>query len=176
MDNQFRISTTTEWIPLFDPATSNLVTRVPQCTTAELEAAVDSARHAFPQWRTTSIMKRQQIMFRLVELIKKPQNWDRIVASVTLEHGKTLADAAGDVQRGLQMAEQACGIPNLMMGELLEVAQDMETRMYREPLGVVASISPFSTSISIIELRGWLPRRVWLHRSTDPVLKQVLVS
>lgn len=111
-------------------------------TDAELEAAVASAEKAFPAWRNTSIMARQQIMFKFVGLIR--ENWDRLAASITLEQGKTFADAKGDVLRGLQVAEAACGAPEMLKGEVLEVAKDMETRTYREPLGVTAAICPFS--------------------------------
>ncbi|KAL4781446.1 Aldehyde/histidinol dehydrogenase [Aspergillus varians] len=141
-DNEFLPSKASTWIDLFDPATNNLVTRVPQSTDEELRAAVDSAQKAFPAWRATSIMARQQIMFKFVNLIRA--NWDRLAASITLEQGKTFADAKGDVLRGLQVAETACGITTQITGEVLEVAKDMETRSYREPLGVVAAICPFN--------------------------------
>ena len=142
LDNKFVQSAATEFIDLHDPATNNLVTRVPQNTDAELKAAVASAEKAFESWRNTSVLHRQQIMFKFVALIR--ENWDRLAASITLEQGKTFADAKGDVLRGLQVAEAACGAPELLKGEVLEVAKDMETRTYREPLGVVAAICPFS--------------------------------
>ncbi|KAH8895674.1 Methylmalonate-semialdehyde dehydrogenase [Thozetella sp. PMI_491] len=142
IDNQFKPSAASRWIDVHDPATNNVVTRVPESTDEELKAAVESAEKAFPMWRSTSILKRQQIMFKFVELIR--QNWDRLAASITLEQGKTFADARGDVLRGLQVAETACGITTQLTGEVLEVAQDMETRSYREPLGVVAAICPFN--------------------------------
>jgi malonate-semialdehyde dehydrogenase (acetylating)/methylmalonate-semialdehyde dehydrogenase len=142
LDNKFVESKATTWLDLFDPATNNLVTRVPQSTGEELKAAVDSAQKAFPAWKATSVLFRQQIMFKYVALIR--QNWDRLAASITLEQGKTLADAKGDVLRGLQVAESACAIPEQMMGSVLQVSKDMETRSYREPLGVVAAICPFS--------------------------------
>lgn len=142
LNNEFVTSQATTWIDLHDPATNNLVTRVPQSTDEELKAAVKSAEEAFPAWRNTSIIARQQIMFKFTNLIR--DNWDRLAASITLEQGKTFADAKGDVLRGLQVAETACGITTQMTGEVLEVAKDMETRSYREPLGVVAAICPFS--------------------------------
>lgn len=158
IDNKFLISDTDEWIDLHDPATNHLLTRVPQSTDAELRTAVASATAAFPQWKNTSILKRQQILFDFTALIRK--NWDRLAASITLEQGKTFQDARGDVLRGLQVrlstiwhvapltkfqvAETACGITTQMTGEVLPVAKDMETRSYREPLGVVAAICPFS--------------------------------
>lgn len=142
LDNKFVPSKATQWIDLHDPATNNLVTRVPQSTDEELKAAVDSAEKAFPAWKATSLLHRQQLMFKYVALIRK--NWDRLAASITIEQGKTLADAKGDVLRGLQVAETACGITTQMTGEVLEVSKDMETRSYREPLGVTAAICPFS--------------------------------
>ena len=142
LDNKFIPSKASTWIDLYDPATNNLVTRVPQSTDAELQAAVKSAERVFPEWRATSIMTKQQIMFKFVNLIR--ENWDRLAASITLEQGKTFADAKGDVLRGLQVAETACGITTQLTGEVLEVAKDMETRSYREPLGVVAAICPFN--------------------------------
>lgn len=142
IDNQFVASQTDKYIDLHDPATNNLVTRVPQNTDAELRAAVESASRAFETWSQTSVLHRQQVMFKLVALIR--ENWDRLAASITLEQGKTFADAKGDVLRGLQVAEAACGAPELLKGEVLEVAKDMETRTYREPLGVVAAICPFN--------------------------------
>ena len=142
LDNQFVPSNASTWIDLYDPATNNLVTRVPQSTDEELKAAVESASKAFPAWRATSLLQRQQFMFKFVALIR--ENWDRLAASITLEQGKTFADAKGDVLRGLQVAETACGITTQLTGEVLEVSTDMETRSYREPLGVVAAICPFS--------------------------------
>ncbi|KAF2154635.1 Methylmalonate-semialdehyde dehydrogenase [Myriangium duriaei CBS 260.36] len=142
LDNKFIESKATQWIDLHDPATNNLVTRVPQSTDEELKAAVESAKKAFPEWRKTSILHRQQLMFKFVALIR--ENWDRLAASITLEQGKTFADAKGDVLRGLQVAETACGITTQMTGEVLEVAKDMETQSYREPLGVTAAICPFN--------------------------------
>ncbi|MCJ1252675.1 hypothetical protein MMC24_000481 [Lignoscripta atroalba] len=142
IDNKFVSSKASAWIDLHDPATNNLVTRVPQSTDEELRAAVDSAQKAFPAWRATSVLYKQQIMFKFVALIR--ENWDRLAASITLEQGKTFADARGDVLRGLQVAETACGITTQLPGEVLEVAKDMETRSYREPLGVTAAICPFN--------------------------------
>lgn len=150
LDNAFVPSKATTWIELHDPATNHLVTRVPQSTNAEMQAAVASAQKAFPAWKATSIMARQQIMFKFVALIR--EHWDRLAASITLEQGKTFADAKGDVLRGLQVAETACGITTQMTGEVLEVAKDMETRSYKEPLGVVAAICPFS-ELCVGELR-----------------------
>jgi malonate-semialdehyde dehydrogenase (acetylating) / methylmalonate-semialdehyde dehydrogenase len=89
IDNKFMKSEATQFIELHDPATNNLVTRVPQSTDAELKAAVESAKKAFPAWRATSVMARQRIMFKFTQLVR--DNWDRLAASITLEQGKTFA-------------------------------------------------------------------------------------
>lgn len=141
-DNQFLDSQAREFFFVHDPATNRLLRRVPQNTQEELEGVVDSAERAFPAWRAASVFSRQRIMFKFVDLIKA--NLERLAACITLEQGKTLDDARGDVKRGLQVAEAACAAPELLKGEVLEVAKHMETRSHREPLGVVAAICPFS--------------------------------
>ncbi|CAN9368956.1 unnamed protein product [Alternaria alternata] len=121
LNNAFVPSTASEWIQLHDPATNQPVTRVPESTDEELQQAVDSAEHAFPAWKATSLLKKQQIMFRLAALIR--ENMDRLAYSITLEQGKTVADAKGDVLRGLQVVETACGITTQIPGEVLEVCK-----------------------------------------------------
>ncbi|KAI3118678.1 hypothetical protein CBS147330_8901 [Penicillium roqueforti] len=142
LDNELVGSKTTTWIEVHDPATNNVVSRVPETTLSECKAAVISAQNAFPAWRDTSIMKRQEMIFKLTNLVR--ENMDSLAISIVTEQGKTFADAKGDVLRGLQVCETACGITTQLPGEVLEVAKDMETRSYRLPLGVVASICPFN--------------------------------
>lgn len=146
VDNKFLKSSTTKFFDVHDPATNYLISRVPQSTNEELTAALASAEKAFPLWRAKSVMARQQIMFKFVALLR--ENMDRLAARITREQGKTFADAKGDVLRGLQVAEAACAAPEFLKGEVLEVAKDMETRTYREPLGVVAAVCPFSMSFT----------------------------
>ncbi|ODV92664.1 hypothetical protein CANCADRAFT_90631 [Tortispora caseinolytica NRRL Y-17796] len=142
INGKFVPSKATKWFDIHDPATNNLVSRAPQSTPEELKAAVDAAAAAYPEWSRTTILSRQQIMFNYVRLIR--ENWDRLAASITLEQGKTFEDAKGDVLRGLQVAESACAIPHQLLGTNLPVAKNMETRAYRVPLGVIASICPFN--------------------------------
>ncbi|KAH8821879.1 putative methylmalonate-semialdehyde dehydrogenase [Xylogone sp. PMI_703] len=125
-----------------DPATGNIVTRVAQSTKEELQIAATSAIKAFPEWSEKTVLHRQQILLTLVSLVK--QNRDRLATSVSIEQGKTLADARAEIHRGVQVTEHLCGLPSLWMGDVLEVASGMETRTYREPLGVVAGICPFN--------------------------------
>ncbi|KAJ3038794.1 Methylmalonate-semialdehyde dehydrogenase [acylating] mitochondrial [Rhizophlyctis rosea] len=123
-------------------ATQELVTLVPEPTPDELKHAARCAQEAFKLWRKTSILTRQRVMLNLQLLVR--DNMDHIARSITTEQGKTLADAKGDVLRGLQVVEAACGIPSLLMGETLPVTTDMDTYTIREPLGVVAGITPFN--------------------------------
>ncbi|KAG0028059.1 Methylmalonate-semialdehyde dehydrogenase [acylating] mitochondrial [Podila clonocystis] len=142
INGEFIDSKTNKWIELRNPATQEIVTLVPEATPEELKYAADSAAEAFKTWKKTSILHRQRKMLDLQLLIR--DNMDRIAHSITLEQGKTLADARGDVLRGLQVVESACAIPHMLLGDNLEVATDMDTYTIREPLGVVAGITPFN--------------------------------
>ncbi len=136
-------SAATQWIPVHNPATQEVVSLVPQTTREELDEALAAAQRALPAWRATSVVARQQVMFRLQHLVRR--DMDAIAARITQELGKTTADARGDVLRGLQVVEHACSVTSLQMGEHLEgVATDMDTYSVRQPLGVVAGICPFN--------------------------------
>lgn len=100
IDGRFRDSKTTNWIELYDPATNNLVTKVPQTTQAEMEEAVECAKKAFHSWKQTSVLTRQQLMLKLQAVIRR--DIKKLAANITLEQGKTLSDAEGDVMRGLR--------------------------------------------------------------------------
>eukprot|EP00752_Nemacystus_decipiens_P005044 g4581.t1 len=143
IDGETRESGTTSWIHVNSPATQALVCRVPRSTNGEMEAAVSSAKEAFSTWRDVPVQHRSRVMFNLQALIR--ERTEELAASITLEQGKTLADARGDVFRGLEVVEQACGVGAAMMGETLAgVANGMDTHSYREPLGVCAGICPFN--------------------------------
>lgn len=103
IDGKFVDSTTKEWIELHDPATNEIVTRVPKCTQDEMNAAVESSKRAFKTWSQTSILSRQQVMFKLQQLIRA--NMSELAKNITKEQGKTLVDAEGDVLRGLREFE-----------------------------------------------------------------------
>lgn len=100
IDGEFRESKTTNFIELYDPATNNLVTNVPQTTQSEMEEAVQSAKKAYASWRQTSVLSRQQLMLKLQAAIRRDMK--KLAANITLEQGKTLVDAEGDVMRGLR--------------------------------------------------------------------------
>lgn len=147
VDNELRPSQSTSWIEVHDPATNDVVARTPETTREEFDEAIKSAQKAFPAWKATSIIKRQQIMIRFTNLVR--DHMDDLAIAIVREQGKTLADARGDVLRGLQVCETACGATTQLTGEVLEVAQDMETRSYREPLGITAAICPFNFPVMI---------------------------
>ncbi|TPX64894.1 hypothetical protein SpCBS45565_g05547 [Spizellomyces sp. 'palustris'] len=142
VNGEFFESQTKQWFELRNPATQELVTLVPQATPEELTHASRTAEEAFKTWKQSSVLTRQRIMMNLQLLIR--DHMDDLAKSITAEQGKTFPDAKGDVLRGLQVVENACGIPSLLMGEKLPVARDMDTFTIREPLGVVAGIAPFN--------------------------------
>ena len=143
IDGKFVESETDKWIDLHNPATNEVITRVPEATLDEMNSAVAAAKRAFKSWSETSVLHRQQIMFKYQQLIK--DNMKELAAIITLEQGKTLADAEGDVHRGLQVVEHCCSITSLQLGETMtSVAKDMDTLTYRYPLGVCAGITPFN--------------------------------
>eukprot|EP00118_Oscarella_pearsei_P025106 m.307526 g.307526 ORF g.307526 m.307526 type:complete len:523 (+) comp42394_c0_seq1:50-1618(+) len=143
INGEFVESNAKEWIDVHNPATNDVVTRVPCTTQAEMNSAVDAARTAFDTWKDVSILSRQQVMFKLQHLIRG--NMGELAKVITLEQGKTLADAEGDVLRGLQVVEHACSITSLQLGETLpSITKDMDTLSYRIPLGVCAGITPFN--------------------------------
>ncbi len=129
--------------PVFNPATGEQTHEVDFATTEEMDAAVAVAAEAFPVWRATSLSKRADIFFRIRELLE--QRKPELARIVTSQHGKVLTDAAGEIQRGIENVEFACGIPNLLKGGFSEqVATGVDTYSIRQPLGVVAGITPFN--------------------------------
>ncbi|HBB79334.1 MAG TPA: malonate-semialdehyde dehydrogenase, partial [Pseudomonas sp.] len=136
-------STTREWRDIVNPATQEVLARVPFATEAEMNAAVASAKEAFKTWRKTPIGVRSRIFLRYQQLIR--EHMKELAAILTAEQGKTLPDAEGDVFRGLEVVEHAAGIGNLQLGELANnVATGVDTYTLLQPLGVCAGITPFN--------------------------------
>jgi malonate-semialdehyde dehydrogenase (acetylating)/methylmalonate-semialdehyde dehydrogenase len=128
---------------VFDPATGQVTGRVDLASAAEVDAAVAAAVDAFATWRHASLTKRSQVLFAFRELVNARKQ--EIAAAITAEHGKVLSDAAGEVTRGLEVVEFACGIPNLLKGGFSqEVSTGVDVHSIRQPLGPVAIISPFN--------------------------------
>jgi malonate-semialdehyde dehydrogenase (acetylating)/methylmalonate-semialdehyde dehydrogenase len=128
---------------IFNPATGEVQKQVAMAEVDEVDAAVASAREAFGAWRAASLATRSKVLFAFRELVHRRR--DDIARVLTLEHGKVLSDAHGEVQRGLENIEYACGIAQLMKGELSEnVSTNVDSYSIRQPIGVVAGITPFN--------------------------------
>ncbi|MGB3633611.1 MAG: CoA-acylating methylmalonate-semialdehyde dehydrogenase [Rubrobacteraceae bacterium] len=129
--------------PVYDPATGEVVAETPLSTAEDLDRAVQKAREAFPGWAATPVTERARLLFRFKMLLE--ENFDELRDLVTLENGKDKKDAGGEVRRGIEVVEFACGMPTLMMGESVrDVARGVDNVSYRYPLGVVAAITPFN--------------------------------
>ncbi|THT99662.1 CoA-acylating methylmalonate-semialdehyde dehydrogenase [Lampropedia puyangensis] len=143
INGQFIESKTTEWREVINPATQEVLARVPFATQEEIDAAVASAKEAFKTWKKTPIGARARIFLKLQQLIR--ENMGELAALLTAEQGKTLPDAEGDVFRGLEVVEHAASIGNLQLGELANnVANGVDTYTLLQPLGVCAGITPFN--------------------------------
>ena len=128
---------------MFNPATGEVQARVPLASRAELRQAVDAAAKVFPQWAGLNPQRRARVMFNFKSLVEK--NMDALAHLLSSEHGKVIADSKGDIQRGLEVIEFACGIPHLAKGEFTEGAgPGIDVYSMRQPLGVVAGITPFN--------------------------------
>jgi len=129
--------------PIYNPATGEAVGTLPLSSVEEVNQAVANAKAAFPAWHATPPLKRARIMFRFLELLNR--NADKLARELSREHGKTHDDAMGEVQRGLEVVEFACGIPQLLKGEFSRnVGPGIDSYGDRQALGVVAGITPFN--------------------------------
>ncbi|WP_201581440.1 CoA-acylating methylmalonate-semialdehyde dehydrogenase [Psychrobacter glacincola] len=143
INGQFVDSNTSEWIDITDPATQEVIAKVPQTTDDEINQAVAAAKAAFQTWRKTPITTRARIFLKYQALIR--DHMDELAEILTAEQGKTIADARGDVFRGLEVVEHAAGIANLQIGDFVEnVASGVDTYSIWQPLGVCAGITPFN--------------------------------
>ena len=134
--------------PVFDPARGHQTAEVAMAGLTEVNEAVQAAADALPGWRDTSVVRRQRILFSFRQLVV--DNRYDLAKLITAEHGKTMDDALGEVQRGLEVIEYVCGIPQLLKGELSEqVSTGVDTYSFRQPLGVVAGITPFNFPVMV---------------------------
>ncbi len=128
---------------VFNPTTGEVQSQVALASREELTKAVDAAANALPEWASTNPQRRARVMFKFKDLVEK--DMDNIAKMLSSEHGKILPDARGDVQRGLEVIEFACGIPHLQKGEYTDSAgPGIDVYSMRQPLGVVAGITPFN--------------------------------
>src|SRR5207248_7873986 len=128
---------------LFNPNTGEVQAKVSFTNKSEVELAIANAEAAQPSWATVNPQRRARVLFKFLELVQ--QEFDSLARLLSSEHGKTFADSKGDIQRGLEVVEFACGIPHLLKGEFSESAgPGIELYSLRQPLGVVAGITPFN--------------------------------
>eukprot|EP00927_Polykrikos_kofoidii_P069714 TRINITY_DN652_c0_g1_i2.p1 TRINITY_DN652_c0_g1~~TRINITY_DN652_c0_g1_i2.p1 ORF type:complete len:527 (+),score=84.82 TRINITY_DN652_c0_g1_i2:61-1641(+) len=143
IDGQMVTSESTTFFDVNDPATGKLIARTPQSTPAELERAAASGAEAFKSWKRVSPSDRARVMHKYEGAIR--DHTDELAAIMTEEQGKTIADAKGDIFRGLEVVEMSTGIPSLLQGETLPgVARSVDVHSYRLPLGLCAGIAPFN--------------------------------
>src|SRR5450432_2393660 len=139
----WRKSSTNEYLDVSNPATSELVARTPLSTKSDVDAAVQCAAEAFPAWRRTPPGERIQYLFKLKYLLD--EHIDELARIISLENGKTFGEAKAEIRRGIENVEVACGIPLMMQGYNLEdVTPGVDETLIRQPLGVVAAITPFN--------------------------------
>ena len=140
---QWTASQGTNSFAVVNPATTEELAQCPMGTAADVDTAVAAAQAAFPAWRQTPVSDRVQYLFRLKQLLE--EHAEELARCITTEHGKTLVEARGSVRRGIQMVETACGMPTLMMGDILEdIAAGIDSQAVRRPMGVFAGIAPFN--------------------------------
>jgi malonate-semialdehyde dehydrogenase (acetylating)/methylmalonate-semialdehyde dehydrogenase len=138
----------TRFSDVFNPATGRKSRRVALATTADVATAVAAAQKAFPKWADTPPLRRARIMFKFLELLN--ENQDALAAMITAEHGKVFTDAQGEVVRGIEVVEFATGIPELLKGEYTDqVSTNIDNWTMRQPLGVVAGITPFNFPVMV---------------------------
>jgi len=139
----WRRSSSKDYYDVTNPATSELIARTPMSTSADVDAAVQAAGGAFPAWRRTPPGERVQYLFKLKNLLE--EHIDELSRLITVENGKTFAEAKAELRRGIENVEVACGIPMMMQGYNLEdVTPGVDEMQIRQPLGVVAAIVPFN--------------------------------
>ena len=143
IDGQRVAGTSGRSAPVFNPALGIATLQVALASAAETQAAIASAAKALPEWAATPPLRRARVMFRFRELIE--QHSEELASIITREHGKVLSDARGEVTRGLEIVEFACGIPHLLKGEYSDaVGRDIDSWSLRQPVGVCAGITPFN--------------------------------
>ena len=143
IDGQRTFGTGKQTQDIFNPATGKVARSLHIADTTDVETAIQAAKCAFPQWASTPPLRRARVMFRFLQLIQEHTN--ELAAMIVAEHGKVFSDAVGELARGIEIIEFACGIPQLLKGDYTEqVANGLDNWTVRQPLGVVAGITPFN--------------------------------
>jgi len=148
IDGSWVASSAEEFLPITNPATGERLGTTPLSPASDVAAAVEAARRAFPSWRSTPAVDRARVLFRLKALLD--EHHEELARSLTKEHGKILPETMGEVRRGIENVEHACGIPTLMMGETLEdIAPGIDCETIRQPLGVFGIVTPYNFPVMI---------------------------
>src|SRR6266567_4170754 len=135
-------------LPVYDPATGEVIEQVPLSGGAEVSDAVSAAATAYRTWSRTAVMERVRLMFRYKNVLE--ENFEDLAAIITRHHGKTLDEARGEVRRGIEVVDFACGAPTLLQGRTLrDVSSGVDQDLYRYPVGVCAGIPPFNFPVMI---------------------------
>ena len=143
INGEFRESQTTDWLDVTNPATKDVIARLPCATNQEMNAAIESAKATFDCWKDVAVSERARLMLRYQHLLK--EHHDELATLLSHETGKIFTDAKGDVWRGIEVVEQAANIASNMMGETVEnVATDIDSYSLIQPLGVCCGITPFN--------------------------------
>ena len=141
-------SSASDALEITDPGTGDTLGHVPLSPAGEVDAAVQAAKDAYPGWRATPAVERARVLFRLKGLLEEHK--EELARSLSREHGKNVKETLGEIQRGIENVEHACGIPTLMMGDTLEdVASGIDCQTFRQPLGVFAGITPYNFPVMI---------------------------
>ncbi len=148
INGRLQAGTSGEFGPVYNPATGEQSGKVALANVSEVDAAVANAKEAFATWGNLSPLRRARVMFKFKELLERDKA--ELAAIITAEHGKVLSDADGEITRGLEVVEFACGIPHLLKGEFTEqVGPGIDSWSNRQPLGVVAGITPFNFPVMV---------------------------
>ena len=135
-------------LPIFNPATGQEIEQVPLSRQPDVDAAVNAAVRAFPAWSRTAVMERVRLMFRFKALLE--EHFEELASIITRHHGKTLEESRGEVRRGIEVVDFACGAPTLLQGRTLrDVSGGVDQDLYRYPVGVCAGIPPFNFPVMI---------------------------
>jgi malonate-semialdehyde dehydrogenase (acetylating) / methylmalonate-semialdehyde dehydrogenase len=144
----WREASATASLPIRNPASGEEIGRVPLSTASDVDAAVQAAKAAFPMWRSTPSPERARVFFRFKALLEEHK--EELATQLTTEHGKIIAETRGEVQRGIENVEHACGIPTLMMGDTIEeISRGIDSASWRQPLGVFSVITPYNFPVMI---------------------------
>ena len=132
-----------QFTPVYNPSRGEIIAQAPESGIEGVEQAVRAAQGALPAWAETPVVERARVMLRFANLLE--ENFEALARLITREHGKTIDEARGDVRRGIEMVEMACGAPSILMGQTLDnIARGIDGKVERHPVGVCAGITPFN--------------------------------